>query len=411
MAVTRRRELAILITVGSEQSRERDEHTNVEPRSDAEPADTEPADTEPTDTEPTDAEPADTKSTDTKSAVPTTMDTPLVAPIRSPVPGDSDGPGTSPTDAAPAARPAAVSAIATVDPKRPGIDVMETGARGFLGRASEAVRVWSRRPPGRVTLGFTFVAATLAVAGAAGVFVVPMAAPRSAVSASTAPVQTGGAPPAAEQSVVPGIALPSGLPLSPSPQTGDRPADVLAAWAVPLAAKVGIPAVALQAYAYAELVAARNSPGCRLGWPTLAGIGKIESDHGRAGGARLNPDGKAVPAIIGPPLDGQSGRKTITDTDSGQLDTDRSWDRGVGPMQFIPSTWQQYAIDADTDGMSDVNDIDDASLAAANYLCAGNRDLSTEAGWKSAIRAYNNVDIYLQDVFDATNDYARRSRT
>jgi membrane-bound lytic murein transglycosylase B len=134
----------------------------------------------------------------------------------------------------------------------------------------------------------------------------------------------------------------------------------------------------------------------------------VESNHGQAN-ATLRPDGKALPSIIGPALDGQNGRQRIADTDAGTLDHDSAWDHAVGPMQFIPATWKQFAIDADRDGTADPDDIDDATLAAANYLCAGGRDLSSAGGWWAAVLAYNDVQAYAKDVFDAANDYGQRS--
>jgi hypothetical protein len=300
--------------------------------------------------------------------------------------------------------------------------------RGAAATAGYQVREWAARPSGRLVLPGVLILAMLAIAGVAGVFVGPRtldkgkpAAAAPTASAATSPDDGEGpgpsGPPSAPDDGNP-LDLGSGTGDGSGPGTGSggldgtagRPADVLATWADPMAAKLGIPEVALQAYAYAEITARRSQPGCNLTWTTLAGIGKIESDHGRAQGAKLGQDGKALPSIVGPPLDGQGGRKAIQDTDGGQLDTDRSWDRAVGPMQFIPATWKQYAVDADNDGVADINDIDDASLAAANYLCASNRDLATPDGWKAAIASYNAVDIYLQDVYNATDDYGRRSK-
>jgi len=174
--------------------------------------------------------------------------------------------------------------------------------------------------------------------------------------------------------------------------------------------KTGIPVVALQAYAFAEIATARTSAGCNLRWTTLAGIGVTESNHGRTGGATLGNNGVSSPPIIGAPLDGQGGRKAIPDTDAGRLDGDRTWDRAIGPMQFIPSTWTRYAVDADRDGISNPHDIDDAALAAATYLCAGGRDLNTVEGWWAAIMSYNNVAAYVTTVFDSANGYGLRSR-
>jgi membrane-bound lytic murein transglycosylase B len=158
-------------------------------------------------------------------------------------------------------------------------------------------------------------------------------------------------------------------------------------------------------------VMAQRTPACNLRWTTLAGIGLAESDHGQGERATLGSDGRALPPIIGAPLDGTNGTKRIPDTDQGRLDGDRVWDRAIGPMQFLPSTWVKYAVDADGDGISDPNDIDDSALAAANYLCASGRDLGTGAGWWAAVLAYNDVQAYAQKVFNAANDYGQRSKT
>nr|WP_240939836.1 lytic murein transglycosylase [Planosporangium flavigriseum] len=165
----------------------------------------------------------------------------------------------------------------------------------------------------------------------------------------------------------------------------------------------------MQAYGYAELVTAATSPNCQLRWTTLAGIGKVESAHGQHQ-AILAADGAVLPPIIGAPLDGQGDRMKIADTDGGKLDLDRTWDHAVGPMQFIPSTWARYGADADGNGVADINNINDAALAAANYLCAGNRNLSVAGDWWAAIMSYNAVQAYVRDVFDAANDYGVRSR-
>ena len=44
-------------------------------------------------------------------------------------------------------------------------------------------------------------------------------------------------------------------------------------------------------------------------------------------------------------------------------------------MQFIPSTWSIVGVDADNDGQRNPQDVDDAALASAVYLCSGADDL------------------------------------
>jgi hypothetical protein len=158
----------------------------------------------------------------------------------------------------------------------------------------------------------------------------------------------------------------------------------------------GIPAVALAAYRDAAAELARSQPGCHLPVALLAAIGKVESGH--AEGGRVTANGTAVPPILGPVLNGSNGFAAIPDTDNGVLDGDPVWDRAVGPMQFIPSTWRAWASDGNHDGIADPENIYDAGLAAARYLCADGRDLATAAGLQSAILSYNDSVAYLNLV-------------
>ncbi|WP_146167694.1 lytic murein transglycosylase, partial [Micromonospora sp. MH33] len=210
-----------------------------------------------------------------------------------------------------------------------------------------------------------------------------------------------------------GTATPGGTPTGPvgGPATPGRPADALAGWAQQVSAATGIPVVAMQAYGYAELVLAQTQRSCQLSWTTLAAIGYVESGHGSANDAKLRPDGVAAPEILGAPLDGQGGRSRILDTDQGQLDHDRVYDKALGPMQFIPSTWQEIGADADNDGVKNPHDIDDAALAAGRYLCKGGRNMTIPGDWWGAILSYNDVRRYAQDVFDKADEYGRLSGT
>ena len=135
----------------------------------------------------------------------------------------------------------------------------------------------------------------------------------------------------------------------------------------------GIPEVALRAYEAATASLAASDPGCALPWWLLAGIGRVESNHGRFAGAVLLEDGTSSPPVIGIPLDGREGVALIRDSDDGLLDGDTTYDRAVGPMQFIPTTWAGWQSDGDGDGRADPHDVHDAALAAGRYLCGGGR--------------------------------------
>ncbi len=156
-----------------------------------------------------------------------------------------------------------------------------------------------------------------------------------------------------------------------------------------------IPAVLLPIY----MTAARTCPG--LPWTVIAGIGKVESNHGRYGGATIGADGQISPPIIGIPLNGANGTAVIRDTDDGRLDNDVLWDRAVGPFQFIPSSWAIFGVDGNGDGAKDPHNVFDAVPAAVRHLCPDGQltDLET------AIFAYNRSSSYVQLVLEWANTY------
>jgi hypothetical protein len=156
-----------------------------------------------------------------------------------------------------------------------------------------------------------------------------------------------------------------------------------------------VPRAALNAYQNAAKSLASSDPGCHLSWGVLAAIGQVESDQGRYGGAKVLADGTTFPTIVGMQLDGVGKVARIPDTDNGRLDGDKVWDRAVGPMQFIPSTWATVGTDGDGNGTRNPNDFDDAALATAQYLCAGGGDMRVVAQARRAVFSYNHSADYV----------------
>lgn len=217
-----------------------------------------------------------------------------------------------------------------------------------------------------------------------------------------------------------GTPIPDGVPPPPGdpvPQidtyASGRPADQLHEWAAQRAPAMGIPVTALEAYAYAARVAEVENPDCHLAWTTLAGIGHVESNHGTYRGATISRDGEVAPPIRGVLLDGTNGNLEILDHGSVSHDPavekkgDEPYARAMGPMQFIPETWRLYGVDANNDGDISPDNIDDAALSAAGYLCWRGKDLSTPRGWMEALRAYNYSDQYARTVRDWATAYAQ----
>ncbi len=167
----------------------------------------------------------------------------------------------------------------------------------------------------------------------------------------------------------------------------------------------GIPTVAVDAYMQAADALAVDDPTCGIRWTLLAAIGRVESNHGRFGGAQLRDDGYGTIPIRGIPLDGRPNVALIRDTDGGELDGDTTYDRAVGPMQFIPATWKSVGVDANDDGQRDPDNIFDAAQGAAAYLCRGDADLRDPDARARAVRLYNNADEYVRVVLNLAEMY------
>jgi hypothetical protein len=118
--------------------------------------------------------------------------------------------------------------------------------------------------------------------------------------------------------------------------------------------------------------AAKTCPG--LPWPVLAGIGKVESDHGRS----------ALPGV-------HSGA---------------NFAGAEGPMQFLPGTFGEFAVNADPGQPLTPYDPADAIFTAARMLCADGARGSRTAGIEQAIFAYNHADWYVREVMSWAQTYA-----
>ncbi|MCH9723076.1 MAG: lytic murein transglycosylase [Actinomycetia bacterium] len=163
-----------------------------------------------------------------------------------------------------------------------------------------------------------------------------------------------------------------------------------------------IPAMALSAYRKAEQTMAASAPDCGVSWNLLAGIGRIESSH--ANGGATDTRGTSVRPIYGPVLDGSlPGNEIIVQSNTGGQTV---YARAMGPMQFLPGTWSRYASDGDGDGKADPQNLFDASLSAARYLCSGGMNLRNQAQVLTAVLRYNNSMAYAQNVLGWAAAYA-----
>jgi transglycosylase-like protein with SLT domain len=118
---------------------------------------------------------------------------------------------------------------------------------------------------------------------------------------------------------------------------------------------------------FAELRGIWQAAGAAYGipWEVLAAINKVETDFGR----NLGPSSAGA----------------------------------IGWMQFMPSTWARWGVDANGDGVADPNNPTDAIFSAARYLaaCGGQTNIS------AAIYCYNHSDWYVNDVLGLAALYGR----
>ncbi|MDF3283639.1 lytic murein transglycosylase [Gordonia sp. N1V] len=239
-------------------------------------------------------------------------------------------------------------------------------------------------------------AAAAAATDDAQVTAAPAASPTTAAAPEPA---TAGHPAPARSNT------PTSLPTRPAHDLTVAPVRATPPPPMPASVTDGqVPATNYRAYKQAADTIARTEPVCGIDWKLIAGIGKVESHH--ADNGDVDPSGRLKTPIYGPTLDGSlAGNQVITDTDGGAIDGDPVHDRAVGPMQFIPQTWKKYAADGNGDGIADPQNIYDAALTSARYLCDGGLNLRDIAGQTAAVLRYNNSMTYVDNVLGFARSY------
>ncbi len=157
-------------------------------------------------------------------------------------------------------------------------------------------------------------------------------------------------------------------------------------------AKQEIPAYLLPVY----VQAATTCPG--LPWQVLAAIGFHESRNGEG---RIDPaTGDVSPPILGPALDGTNGNARISDPSFSD-----GWAHAMGPMQFIPSTWERWgrlAPNRPVGATPSAENAWDSIYSAAAYLCGGRPEIGS---LEQAILSYDHSDVYLRWVLSKAAEY------
>lgn len=200
--------------------------------------------------------------------------------------------------------------------------------------------------------------------------------------------------------------VPPALPVGVTPAHQPLASSVQVSTAL---STVGIPIIADVALRQAIAATTSQKPDCKLSFGALAAISQVESNHGRYGGSRIDADGRVVPVVRGPALDGVRFA-LIRDTDGGRYDGDTVYDRAMGPMQFIPTSWSALGRDGDNDGRADPDNYYDAALAAAFYLCNGHSNLDDPSRLATAIFSYNPSHEYVRLVAALAQRYNDANR-
>jgi murein DD-endopeptidase MepM/ murein hydrolase activator NlpD len=160
--------------------------------------------------------------------------------------------------------------------------------------------------------------------------------------------------------VVPTVATPLALPSFATP---NAPGTVV------FPASLGTPPLVASQLSYPQLLALWQQAGSAyaIPWQVLAAINKVESNFGRN---------------MGPSSAG-----------------------AIGWMQFMPSTWVRWGVDANGDGVADPWNPTDAVFSAARYLAAAGGSTDLYRG----VYAYNHADWYVREVLSLADVYGTGS--
>jgi murein DD-endopeptidase MepM/ murein hydrolase activator NlpD len=160
--------------------------------------------------------------------------------------------------------------------------------------------------------------------------------------------------------VVPTISTPLALPSFATP---NAPGTVV------FPASLSTRPLAASQLSYPQLLALWQRAGSAytIPWQVLAAINKVESNFGRN---------------MGPSSAG-----------------------AVGWMQFMPSTWVRWGVDANGDGVADPWNPTDAVFSAARYLAAAGGSTDLYRG----VYAYNHADWYVREVLSLADVYGSSS--
>ncbi|MBA2441308.1 MAG: lytic murein transglycosylase [Rubrobacter sp.] len=150
----------------------------------------------------------------------------------------------------------------------------------------------------------------------------------------------------------------------PQPATGGSSADRQRELGIARDRIVSRPVDEIPLREYEELYKeAAEEYGFEEDWYILAAVGKVESDHGQ----NLGPSSAGA----------------------------------LGPMQFMPSTWEEFAVDGNGDGTKNIMDPEDAIPAAARYLS----ESGAPEDWYAALFTYNRADWYVKKVLGVAEGY------